>query len=148
MGGLFILLVGVFALLMLLDKLPSTAQKGLFIAFIPMALAAAYFGYMSIDEPIKFNIEKKKRYTRVIERVKTIRDWQLAYKSVHKVYAPNFDSLFQFSHAGEVLVQLLTIGLAQRLLQSLGVVGDEIQAQRVVHTSFPSSLASPARWAR
>lgn len=101
MGGLLIMLVGVFAILMILEKLPNKMQKVLFFAFIPLALITAFFAYQSIDEPIKFNIEKKRRYSRVIDRVKTIRDWQLAYKSVHKVYAPNFDSLIQFVNVGE-----------------------------------------------
>lgn len=101
MGGLLITLVGVFAILMILDKLPNAAQKGLFFAFIPLALATAYFTYQSIDEPIKFNIEKKKRYSKVIENIKVIRDWQLAYKSVYKVYTPSFDTLFQFVNTGQ-----------------------------------------------
>lgn len=101
LGGVLIALVGVFSILMILDKLPNAAQKGLFIAFIPLAMLTAYFGYQSIDAPIKFNQEKKRRYAKVIERVKTIRDWQLAYKGVYKVYAPSFDSLVHFVNNGE-----------------------------------------------
>jgi hypothetical protein len=100
LGGILIALVGLFAILMILDKLPSTIQKALFFAFIPLALVTAFFSYKSIDEPIKFEIEKKKRYADVIANIKVIRDWQLAYKSEKKVYAPNFDSLFSFVNTG------------------------------------------------
>lgn len=100
LGGVLITLVGLFAVLLILDKLPNAAQKGLFFAFIPLALITAYFSYKSIDEPIKFNVEKKKRYLKVIDNLKVIRDWQLAYKSEKKIYASNFDSLFQFVNSG------------------------------------------------
>lgn len=100
LGGVLITLVGLFAVLLILDKLPNTVQKVVFIAFIPLALMTAYFSYQSIDEPIKFNVEKKKRYTKVIDNLKVIRDWQLAYKSEKKVYAATFDSLFHFVNTG------------------------------------------------
>lgn len=121
MGGLLIALVGVFAILMILDKLPTAVQKALFFAFIPLALVTAFFTYQSIDEPIKFNIEKNKRYAKVIENIKVIRDWQLAYKSVHKAYAPNFDTLFQFVNTGKFPV-----------VKALGTVPDTLTEAEAV----------------
>jgi hypothetical protein len=127
MGGLLIALVGVFSLLLILEKLPNAAQKVLAIAFIPLALATAYFAYMSIDEPIKFNQEKKRRYNRVVERLKTIREWQLAYKSVHKVYTPSFDSLIQFVNTGEFPV-----------IRALGTVPDTLTEAEAVKLGIVS----------
>lgn len=96
LAGALILTVGVFSVLMQLGMLSSMIQKVLFLVFIPAALATAYFSYRSIQAPIEFNKLKKKRYAKVEERLKTIRDWQLAHKSVYQGYAPTFDSLFTF----------------------------------------------------
>jgi hypothetical protein len=121
MGGLLIALVGAFSILMILDKLPNTIQRVLFFAFIPLALLIAFFTYQSIDEPLKFNIEKEKRYAKVIENIKTIRDWQVAYKSVNKVYAPSFDSLFLFVNTGQFPV-----------VKALGTVPDTLTEAEAV----------------
>ncbi|MCF8257828.1 MAG: hypothetical protein K9J06_09750 [Flavobacteriales bacterium] len=136
MGGLLITLVGVFVILMMLDKLPNALQKGLFIAFIPLALITAFFTYQSIDEPIKFNVEKNRRYTKVIEHIKVIRDWQLAYKSVYKVYAPNFDSLLQFVNTGEFPV-----------IKALGTVPDTLTENEAVKLGIVErdTILVPAR---
>ena len=96
LGGALILVVGLFSILMKLGLLNDMIQKVLFFIFIPAALATAYFSYRSIQAPIEFNQLKNKRYAKVTERLKTIRDWQLAHKSVYQGYAPNFDSLFTF----------------------------------------------------
>jgi hypothetical protein len=142
LGGLLILLVGAFTILMMLDKLPNTVQKVIFIAFIPLALITAYFAYMSIDEPIKFNIEKKKRYSKVIDNLKIIRDWQLAYKSVNKVYAPNFDSLFQFVNTGMFPVVKMMGNVPDTLTEAeavkLGIVSRDTIMMSVRDSLFKS----------
>ncbi len=56
----------------------------------------AFLIFRSINEPIKFNKEKKYRYAQVIERLKDIRTAQIAYKSVKGSYASSFDSLLSF----------------------------------------------------
>jgi hypothetical protein len=121
LGGLLIALVGAFSLLMILDKLPNAIQKILAVAFIPLALVTAYFAYVSIDEPIKFDQEKKRRYNRVVERLKTIRDWQMAYKSVNKVYTPSFDTLVDFINTGQFSV-----------VKALGTVPDTLSEAEAV----------------
>jgi hypothetical protein len=120
-GGGLITIVGLFSVLVILDKVPAGIQKVLFFAFIPLALVTAYFSFISIDEPMKFDIEKKKRYADVIENIKVIRDWQLAYKSVNKVYAPNFDSLFQFVNTGVFTV-----------IKAVGTVPDTLTEEEAV----------------
>lgn len=56
----------------------------------------AYMTYNSISEPIQFNKVKKARYAPVIERMKDIRDSELAYKQVTGKFAGDFESLIQF----------------------------------------------------
>ena len=50
--------------------------------------------------PIKFNKVKNERYTQVINRLKDIRNAQIAHKDVTGFYANNFDSLVSFVDNG------------------------------------------------
>ena len=56
--------------------------------------------YSSINGPIKFNQVKNERYTQVIDRLKDIRNAQIAHKDVRGFYASNFDSLVSFVDKG------------------------------------------------
>ena len=58
-----------------------------------------FFGYKvynSINGPIEFNKVKNERYLKVIDRLKDIRNSQIAYKSVNGIYCDNFDTLVNF----------------------------------------------------
>ena len=121
LGGCLILIVGLFSIFMKLGMLNNMIQKVLFFAFIPAALITAYFAYRSIQAPIEFNQLKKKRYAEVVENLETIRDWQLAHKSVYRGYAPNFDSLFIFINTDSFPV-----------IKALGTVPDTLTEQQAV----------------
>lgn len=60
------------------------------------ALVAAYFLYSTIQEPITFNAEFKQRDAVVKEKLKYVRDLQLAYKDVNDEFAGSFDDLKKF----------------------------------------------------
>lgn len=60
----------------------------------------SYQIYDSINGPISFNKTKNERYAQVINRLKTIRKAQIAYKDVKGFYANNFDSLVNFVENG------------------------------------------------
>jgi len=60
--------------------------------------------YNSIDAPIEFNKVKNERYQKVIERLKDIRNAQVAYKSVNGIYSDNFDSLVNFIETGQFTI--------------------------------------------
>jgi hypothetical protein len=121
LGGGLIFIVGSFAVLLKLELLNNTIQKVMFFAFIPLALVTAYFAYRSIQAPIEFNIEKKKRYAKVESKLKTIRDWQLAYKGVYRKYAVNFDTLTNFINTDSFPV-----------IKALGTVPDTLTEQQAV----------------
>ncbi|MFD0861521.1 hypothetical protein ACFQ1M_04835 [Sungkyunkwania multivorans] len=60
---------------------------------------SAFFGYMiykSINGPIEFNKTKEARFAKVIDKLKDIRDSQVAYKTVTGKYANDFNSLVTF----------------------------------------------------
>ena len=56
--------------------------------------------YSSINGPIKFNKVKNERYAVVIDRLKDIRNAQIAHKDVKGYYANNFDELVSFVDNG------------------------------------------------
>lgn len=121
LGGALILTVGIFSVLMNLGKINRTMQKVMFFTFLPLAFITAYFAWRSIQAPIEFNIEKKKRYAKVEDNLKQIRDWQLSYKSVYRLYAPNFDTLFNFVNTDSFPV-----------IKALGTVPDTLTEQQAV----------------
>ena len=58
-----------------------------------------FLGYLlwrSIEEPINFRQEKKKRYDAVIQNLKDIRTAQVAYKRANEKYTGSFDTLINF----------------------------------------------------
>ena len=52
--------------------------------------------YNSVNAPIEFNKVKNERYLKVIDKLKDIRNSQIAYKSVNGVYSGNFEGLIKF----------------------------------------------------
>lgn len=68
----------------------------------------AYMIVQSIQEPVKFNKAVKARENVGIQRMKDIRDLQVAYKSVNGKFASTIDSLILFYNTGkmEVLMQV------------------------------------------
>lgn len=59
-------------------------------------LVLGYFLYESIATPIRFEKEKTKRYAKVIDRLKDIRNAQIAFKDVYGRYTGDFDTLISF----------------------------------------------------
>ena len=58
----------------------------------------------TIDAPKEFNKVKSERYQKVIERLKDIRNAQVAFKSVNGIYSDNFDSLVNFIETGQFTI--------------------------------------------
>ena len=67
----------------------------------------AFLGYqtfMSVYGEIKFNELKVKRYAVVIEKLKDIRDAELAYKQVNGKFTGDFDALVKFIDTGKYTI--------------------------------------------
>lgn len=65
--------------------------------------------YSSVMEPVRFDKEKAQREKVAIQRLKDIRDLQVAYKSVNGKFTASFDTLKQFYNNGQMTV-LMQIG--------------------------------------
>ncbi len=83
---------------------PKKVQPVITILLYGAAFYLAYLSYQGVMEPIHFNKEKVKRYTKVIERLKVIRDAQNAHRTVTGNYAPKISDLVSFIDTAEFAV--------------------------------------------
>ena len=69
-----------------------------------LSLVLVFLIFRSINSPIKFNDVKNERYSKVIERLKDIRNAQIAFKSVNGIYSNDFEELIQFIDSAEFTI--------------------------------------------
>ncbi|MDR2848919.1 MAG: hypothetical protein LBV39_07440 [Bacteroidales bacterium] len=74
------------------------------VVLIVAIAALAFLVYESVQKPIRFNAEQKKRYDVTILRLKDIRTAQVAYKAENKRYTGSFDTLITFLKEGNFKV--------------------------------------------
>ena len=65
-----------------------------------------YFLVKSIMEPVEFNKHKDYRTDIAVQRLKDIRDLQVAFKNVNARYSSTLDSLIQFYNEGKMKITL------------------------------------------
>lgn len=89
----------------LIDKfVPKNLKIVVNLVLWVIIIALGYFTFMSIYGELQFNQLKEKRYNVVIERLKDIRDSELAYKQVNGKFTDNFDDLVKFVDNGEFTI--------------------------------------------
>ena len=66
------------------------------VIFLLVIVGLIYLLYESIMEPIRFQEQYDKRKNAVVDRLKLIRDTQVAYKANHNEYTGSFDTLINF----------------------------------------------------
>jgi len=104
LGGIGLVIVGGLAGLMMIgyDRIPLAIYKVLMIVFIPAILVMFWFSFNSINDPIKFENEYRRRGEIIKERLIHIRDAQEAFRSVNKRYTADFDTLIDFIKHGDI----------------------------------------------
>ena len=95
-AGLALIAVGVIALPEVLEKIDSKTYKGLLVFGIVGSFILCYSVISSVDDEIEFLKTKKSVQEKTVQRLKDIRETQLAHKSVFGTFAPDFDSLALF----------------------------------------------------
>ena len=85
-------------------KLTEKNRKIITYVLYFLSIIIVFQIYNSIDAPIEFNKVKNERYQKVIERLKDIRNAQVAFKSVNGIYSDNFDSLVNFIETGQFTI--------------------------------------------
>ncbi|SRR5690606_30380325 len=101
MLNLILLIVAIclvtLGLVYLIDRyLPLKMKPIIILVFSIISIYLAYMIYQSINAPIEFNKVRKERYTKVIDKLKDIRNSQEAYRTVNGVFADDFQSLIRF----------------------------------------------------
>nr|WP_299070723.1 hypothetical protein [uncultured Allomuricauda sp.] len=76
----------------------------LIIVFGLLSIFLGYKIYQSINAPIEFNKVRKERFSKVIAKLKDIRDSQEAYKTVNGKFAKDFNSLIKFIDTGSYTI--------------------------------------------
>ena len=70
--------------------------KQIALILIPLNIILAYFVFNSIDSEVEFQKVAKVRIAENIQKLKDLRQVQIAYKKVNHTYANNFESLIDF----------------------------------------------------
>lgn len=70
--------------------------KQIVLILIPLNILLVYFVYNSINSEIEFQKAAKVRIDENIQKLKDLRQVQIAYKKVHHTYANNFEALLNF----------------------------------------------------
>lgn len=88
-----------------MNKLVKTITEILLLA---VAVLLVVLIVRSIQEPVKFNKEKAAREQVAIQRLKDLRDLEVAYKSANNHFSDNIDTLKAFYEEGslEVVLQI------------------------------------------
>lgn len=80
------------------------AQKLFRILLVILALFLALLSYKSIMRPEKFKSIYDIRKTEIVKRLETLRAVEAIYKSEHKDYTANIDSLIDFVNNGKITI--------------------------------------------
>ena len=70
--------------------------KQIVLLLIPINILLVYFVYNSINSEVEFQKVAKVRIAENIQKLKDLRQVQIAYKKVNHTYANNFESLIDF----------------------------------------------------
>ncbi|RPD90768.1 hypothetical protein EGM88_15570 [Aureibaculum marinum] len=126
-----VLVVALLAYL-IVNKIPKGVRPVISILLWVVIAFLGYSIYQAIMAPIEFNREKVKRYTKVIDNLKTIRDAELAHREVTGKFTDNQDALIKFidtakfaiTETKNIVVQeqrgALTIDVEKRVVDTLG----------------------------
>lgn len=106
-------------------------------------LLLAYLLFESIQEPIRFNREVKKRETATIQKLKDIRKAEEFYKAKYNVYTGSFDTLIGFVKYDSLPI-IMAIGSIPDSLYDLGVTEKKAIEMGIIirDTSYVSVLDS------
>ena len=70
--------------------------KHIALILIPLNIILAYFVYNSINSEVEFQQVAKVRVAENVQKLKDLRQVQIAYKKVNNTYSNNFESLIDF----------------------------------------------------
>jgi len=100
MSSLLIIIVSIILVALLafliVNKIPMKLKPLISLILWVVIIFLGYKVYTSIMKPINFNKEKVKRYAKVIDKLKIIRDAELAYGEVNRTFTADKQGLITF----------------------------------------------------
>lgn len=78
------------------------------IVLAVISLVLVYYIYRGIQGPIRFKAEVQKRTEVVVDKLKDIRDAQIAFRNVNGHFTASFDTLIDFINTGKIPIIKLT----------------------------------------
>ncbi|PIF06519.1 MAG: hypothetical protein CSA36_01110 [Draconibacterium sp.] len=123
----------------------AVIQILLFIA----AVVIAYFIYQTIKHPLDFEKAKNTRYTATIEKLKSIRKAELAYKDVNGKFTGSWDTLIDFvkydsvknvRKVGELTDSMIEAGISERKAIKMGLLIRDTVRESVLGSVFPKDF--------
>lgn len=106
-------------------------KRVLQIALVFVILYLGYLIYSSVNQPIQFQEQMDKRKAAVVNRLKMIRDAQVAYKGIYEKYTGSFDTLIDFvkngnfkitKNEGSLTDSMLAAGMTEKEALKLGII--------------------------
>ncbi len=106
-------------------------KKVIQVVLLAVIVCLGYLVYTSINEPIEYEKQYNKRTSAVVNRLKLIRDAQVAYKSINNKYTGSFDTLIDFVKNGQLKMLRMEGSLNDSLLAA-GVTEQEAIKQGII----------------
>jgi hypothetical protein len=119
------------------------------ILLLIVAAVITYFIYKGIQDPISFEKAKDRRYEATIQRLKEIRQAELAYKDVYEKFTGSWDTLIDFvkfdsvrnvRKVGELTDSMIEEGITEKKAVELGLIIRDTIKQSVLEAEFGSSF--------
>ncbi len=101
---LIVLILGIALAYAIVKYVPLQFKWIINILLLIIALFLGYKIYNSVYAPVKFNKEKVKRYQKIVDKLKDIRDAELAHREVNGDYTGSFDSLVKFIDTAKFVI--------------------------------------------
>ncbi len=120
--------VAVLLAIVIVKFVPLKLRPLVSILLLAVSVYLGYLIYNGVMEPIRFNIEKKVRYAKVIERLKLIRKAELKYKEAKGVYTKSQDKLINFIE-NDSLVLTETVNYTE--MEKRGAIEVEVSKKRI-----------------
>jgi hypothetical protein len=140
-GAIAIIGGSAVAMLSALDKLNGHLRTGLLSLIFVLSAWFAWADYMSIKRPLDFMKEKERRYARVIQSLKDVREIQLAYRGAYGKYLGSADSLYDFLKYDSLPV-IKSFGTVPDTLTELEALERGILRRDTVYASASESVFS------
>ncbi len=101
---LIVLLVAIALAYAVVKYVPLQFKWVLNLVLLAISLFLGFKIYQSVYAPVKFNKEKVKRYQKIVDKLKDIRDAELAHREVTGDYTGSFDSLVRFIDTAQFVI--------------------------------------------